>query len=145
MHPFSLFVGFLSAFSLRFVIFIKFYPCFEPSTITMPRVWFPQIPLQIMPHGNQLTTKGIVQIRTTNNQTKTEIKNYLTKVYGVGVIKVNTMNYRGIVKRDRFTGKLYRTQKWKKAVVTVDNTQYLDLLNQQELAKTPTTKNDESL
>lgn len=96
-----------------------------------------------MPYGNHLTTKGVVHFRTTNNQTKVEIKKYLSKLYGVGVIKVNTMNYRGGVKRDRFSAYEYRLPKYKKAVVTVDNTQYLDILNQQELAKAP--KNEEPL
>lgn len=109
----------------------------------MPKVWFPQIPLQVMPHGNHLTTKGVVHFRTNANQTKVEIKNYVSKVYGVGVIKVNTINYRGKLKRDRFSGSWFRTPKYKKAIVTVDNTQYLDLLNQQELAKAP--KNEEPL
>jgi ribosomal protein L23 len=111
--------------------------------VVMPKVWFPQIPLQIMPFGNHLTTKGVVHLRTTQNQTKVEIKNYLSKVYGVGVIKVNTMNYRGKLMRDKFSARMHRKPKYKKAVVTVDNTQYLDLLNQQELAKAP--RNEEPL
>lgn len=75
-------------------------------------------------------------MKTSVNQTKVEIKNYLSKVYGVGVIKVNTISYPGVVKRDRFSNYKYRTNRYKKAIITVDNTQYLDLLNQQELAKT---------
>lgn len=109
----------------------------------MPKVWFPQAPLQMMPHGNHLTTKGVVHIKTTVKQTKVEIKNYLTKIYGVGVIKVNTIAYPGVVKRDRFSNYKYRTSRHKKAIITVDNTQYLDLLNQQELTKTG--RSDESL
>lgn len=109
----------------------------------MPTIWFPNLTLQVMPHGNHLTTKGLVHMRTPPSQTKVEIKNYLSKVYGVGVIKVNTMNYRGKVKRDRFNMYRYRTSKWKKAVVTVDNSAYLDILNQQDLAKAP--RSDEPL
>jgi ribosomal protein L23 len=109
----------------------------------MPKVWFPNVALQVMPNGNHLTTKGVVHLRAPPSQTKVEIKNLLSKVYGVGVIKVNTMNYAGKIKRDRFSMYQYRKNKWKKAVVTVDNSQYLDILNQQELAKAP--RSDEPL
>jgi ribosomal protein L23 len=53
----------------------------------------------------------------------------LQKVYGVGVIKVNTMNYRGKVKVSPGTRYRYKKADWKKAVVTVDNTDFLDLLS----------------
>lgn len=99
------------------------------------KVYFPQIPLIVKPFGNQVATKGTITFKTRPNQSKVEIRNYLEKVYGVGVIKVNTMNYQPRYKFHHVhQNKVYAKRKqYKKAVVTVDNTYYLDLLSQQEL------------
>lgn len=55
--------------------------------------------------------------------TKHEIKEYLTKVYGVDVKKVNTMNYEGKHKRAgagrTFGRHVYKERDWKKAIVTL--------------------------
>jgi large subunit ribosomal protein L23 len=100
------------------------------------RVYFPQIPMIVMPKGNNVTTKGTVAFRVAPSVGKIDLKQWLQKVYGVGVIKVNTMNYRGKLKRDRFTGNRWRKPDWKKAIVTVDNTDFLDLLTQDTTSNT---------
>jgi large subunit ribosomal protein L23 len=54
------------------------------------------------------------------NVTKIEIKNLIEKIYGVKILKVNTLNYEGRVKRAPRPRKWYRTNRYKKAIVTVD-------------------------
>lgn len=99
------------------------------------KVYFPEIPLIIQPKRNRIATDGTVQFITKRNMTKIEIKNLLEKVYGVGVIKVNTMNYQPKYKRDFNRGNIYVKKKaWKKAIVTIDNTYYLDLLSKQDIS-----------
>lgn len=107
------------------------------QTVYRQRLHFPQIPLIVMPKGNQVTTKGIVQFRASPKLNKPMIRQMLQKVYGVGVIKVNTMNYRGKVKTAAGTRKHYKKPDWKKAVVTVDNTDFLDLLSATSPAPEP--------
>lgn len=105
--------------------------------INMPplKVYFPQIPLTVKPFGNKVATKGTITFKTTPNQSKVEIRNYLEKVYGVGVLKVNTMNYQPRYKFHRIHQNKVQVKRkqFKKTIVTVDNTYYLDLLSQQDL------------
>ncbi|CCI10101.1 unnamed protein product [Albugo candida] len=64
-------------------------------------------------HSNQYV------FRTEPNYTKHDIKEYLTKVYNLPVIKVATMNYEGKFKR-AFGGRyVYKEKNWKKAIVTI--------------------------
>lgn len=100
-----------------------------------PRVYFPNRGIAVQPKGNFITSKGTVSFIVGVNQTKYEIKQYLKKLYGLEVIKVNTMVYQGKMKRDA-VGRWYRTPAFKKAVVTVDNTYFLDQQLQQLEAKT---------
>ena len=62
--------------------------------------------------------------RTLPRMTKHEIKEYLTKIYGLPVKKVNTMNYLG--KRKRVMSQTgiayYKYKDFKKAIVTFDDT-----------------------
>ena len=51
--------------------------------------------------------------------TKHELREYLTKLYGLNVRKINTMNYDGKLKRARGQF-LYRTPPYKKAVVSLN-------------------------
>jgi len=52
------------------------------------------------------------------NSTKTEVKDAVGKLFNVKVVKVNTMNYNGKMKRmGAHQGK---TAKFKKAIVTID-------------------------
>ena len=50
---------------------------------------------------------------------KLDIKQYLEKIYGLDVLKVNTMNYLGKVKRVGRSS--FRRSGWKKAIVTLDH------------------------
>ena len=95
------------------------------------RVFFPQVPLVVQPAGNRVAQQGVISFVTAPNQNKIDIKNYLSKVYGLGVIKVNTLNYDGKIKGNRKHQK-YRRKNWKKVVATIDNTDFLNLLQYNE-------------
>jgi len=90
-------------------------------------VYFPHVPLHVRPNSNFVTSKGVITFNTHPSQTKYEIRQYLEKVYNVGVIKVNTQIYAGKWKRDakRF---LRKRRAFKKAIVTVDNSLLLQQL-----------------
>ena len=51
---------------------------------------------------------------------KPEIKQYLSKVYKLPVSRVDTVNKMGKIKMDRGSGKKWRKDDWKKAIVTLD-------------------------
>ena len=52
------------------------------------------------------------------NATKTDVRNAVEKLFNVKVVSVNTTNYDGKLKRQRY--QLGRTPAFKKAVVTID-------------------------
>jgi len=60
------------------------------------------------------------------NANKVEIKKAVADLYKVVVDKVNTMNYRGKIKRGR-TGRLGQKSNWKRAVVTLSEGHKIDL------------------
>ena len=62
--------------------------------------------------------KGIFKVDP--KMTKLEVREYLEKVYGLPVRKVNTTNYDGKLKRGsmRLPGKLFRKKAYKKAFVS---------------------------
>ena len=97
------------------------------------KVYFPDRTLTVQPKGNFITTKGTITFITPVNQTKYEIKQYVKKIYGLDVIKVNTIIYDGKMKRDG-ARKLFKQKAYKKAIVTVDNTYFLEKQFQQQLA-----------
>jgi large subunit ribosomal protein L23 len=101
------------------------------------RVFFPNVPLIIRPGGDFSKTKGIVYFETRPHQTKIDIRNQLQRIYGIRVIKVNTINYQGKIKRHLRTRKLYKRRNWKKAIVTIDTTQYLEQLQKEKLIQLP--------
>lgn len=103
------------------------------------KIYFPNRSIVVQPKGNFITSKGTVSFLVSLNQTKYEIKQYVKKIYGLEVIKVNTMVYQGKMKRDA-AGRWYRTPAYKKAVVTVDNTYFLDQQLQQLEAHTESAK-----
>ncbi|TYZ63434.1 hypothetical protein PybrP1_007293 [[Pythium] brassicae (nom. inval.)] len=84
------------------------------------RIKFPNMAVTFM--GKNARTRlreNQYVFRVEPNYTKHDIKEYLTKVYGLPVIKVNTMNYEGKFKR-AFRGKhVYKEKDFKKAIVTV--------------------------
>eukprot|EP01123_Difflugia_compressa_P003222 TRINITY_DN14110_c0_g1_i1.p1 TRINITY_DN14110_c0_g1~~TRINITY_DN14110_c0_g1_i1.p1 ORF type:complete len:115 (-),score=28.73 TRINITY_DN14110_c0_g1_i1:11-355(-) len=99
------------------------------------RIYFPNIPVSIRPGCNKITSKGVVTFNVPVNQTKYEIAKYLQQIYQLDVIKVNTLIHPGKWKRDAKMKRKYREKAVKKAMVTFDNTAYLDAIKQQEEEK----------
>eukprot|EP01116_Phalansterium_solitarium_P014050 TRINITY_DN31573_c0_g1_i1.p1 TRINITY_DN31573_c0_g1~~TRINITY_DN31573_c0_g1_i1.p1 ORF type:complete len:206 (-),score=1.80 TRINITY_DN31573_c0_g1_i1:27-644(-) len=62
-----------------------------------------------------------VTFRTPVKMGKADIREYLEKIYQVKIIKINTLNYEGKLKRTGKPGVVVRTPKYKKAYVTVDD------------------------
>ena len=62
--------------------------------------------------------KGVFKVDP--KMTKHEVKEYLTKIYNLPVVKVNTINYEGKLKTgsQRVRGAYFRTKAYKKAIVT---------------------------
>jgi len=85
------------------------------------KYWLPNIPLTLMPPSRGLPSNKFV-FRVQPNITKIELQNYVSQLYGVKVTKVNTMNYEGKVKRGLRAGKFFRTRRYKKAILTTDDT-----------------------
>mmetsp|Transcript_10160 Transcript_10160/g.9103 ORF Transcript_10160/g.9103 Transcript_10160/m.9103 type:complete len:102 (+) Transcript_10160:23-328(+) len=89
----------------------------------MVRVWFPSMFMRLISVQSAKRPPEAI-LRVPPSMTKFEIKEYLTKIYNIPVIKVNTMNYQG--KWKRILGKRriisYRRRNYKKAVVTFENT-----------------------
>ncbi len=63
--------------------------------------------------------------RVSRDATKAEIKSGIEELFGVTVIKVNTINMRGKIKR--FRGRLGKRAAYKKAIVTIVEGQSLDI------------------
>ena len=89
------------------------------------RMWFPEDEFIFVGSTRLSDTRRKYTFRVHPSKTKHEIKDYLQCIYGVKVLKVNTMNYQGKVKRrykeggsGGFTN--YRTKSFKKAIVTLD-------------------------
>jgi ribosomal protein L23 len=102
------------------------------------KIFFPTTTMVVQPKGNFITSKGTVTFLVSVKQTKYEIKQYVKQLYGLEVIKVNTILHNGKMKRDG-TGRWYKTPSYKKAIVTVDNTYFLDQQQMQlESGKTET-------
>jgi large subunit ribosomal protein L23 len=85
------------------------------------RVWLPWMPMTLVSARNPTSTQPASAVfRTLPRMTKHEIKEYLTKIYGLPVVNVNTMNYEG--KRKRLVGRsgvyFYKYKDFKKAIVT---------------------------
>ena len=64
------------------------------------------------------TAFGKYTFKVAKSATKTDIRNAVEKLFGVKVVSVNTVNYDGKVKRQRYVEGV--TAKFKKAVVTID-------------------------
>eukprot|EP00547_Thalassionema_nitzschioides_P000061 CAMPEP_0194211670 /NCGR_PEP_ID=MMETSP0156-20130528/10871_1 /TAXON_ID=33649 /ORGANISM="Thalassionema nitzschioides, Strain L26-B" /LENGTH=104 /DNA_ID=CAMNT_0038939295 /DNA_START=172 /DNA_END=486 /DNA_ORIENTATION=+ len=82
------------------------------------------MPMTLVDAKNATATSAAkATFRVLPRMTKHEIKEYLTKLYGLPVARVNTMNYMG--KRKRATGKrkviTYKYRDYKKAIVTFDD------------------------
>ena len=87
------------------------------------RMWMPTMPLTMVSARNATATEPARAVfRTLPRMTKHEIKEYLTKIYGLPVKKVNTMNYEGKRKRVLSNNGIayFKYKDFKKAVVTFD-------------------------
>ena len=61
---------------------------------------------------------GKYTFKVAKTATKTEVRNAVEKLFGVKVVSVNTTNYDGKLKRQRY--QIGRTPAFKKAIVTID-------------------------
>eukprot|EP00980_Cylindrotheca_fusiformis_P001979 scaffold443_cov125-Cylindrotheca_fusiformis.AAC.28 len=87
------------------------------------RMWMPNMPMMMTSATNAtLNEPAKATFRVLPRMTKHEIKEYLTKIYGLPVHKVNTMNYMGKRKIVRGTRNVlyFKYKDFKKAVVTFD-------------------------
>ncbi len=84
--------------------------------------------------GLQVTEKGTTQLARQNKYlfkvdpaaNKLEIKRAIEDFFKVKVVKVNTMNYDGKLRRER-TIKYGRTPAWKRAIVTLKEGDKIEL------------------
>ena len=87
------------------------------------RMWMPNMPILMTSAKNAtLGQPARATFRVLPRMTKHEIKEYLVKIYGLPVQKVNTMNYLGKRKMVRGTKSVayYKYKDFKKAIVTFD-------------------------
>ena len=68
--------------------------------------------------SNDGLQEGKYTFKVNRNATKVEIANAVEKLFGVKVVKVNTMNING--KKKRVGYHQGKTSDWKKAIVTID-------------------------
>ena len=68
--------------------------------------------------SNDALQEGKYTFKVNKKATKIEIANAVEKLFGVKVLKVNTMNVSGKKKRVRY--EVGKTPDWKKAIVTID-------------------------
>ena len=68
--------------------------------------------------SNMATQEGKYTFRVNKKATKIEIANAVEKLFGVKVLKVNTMNMNG--KKKRVGYHQGKTSDWKKAIVQID-------------------------
>ncbi|MBR3153272.1 MAG: 50S ribosomal protein L23 [Clostridia bacterium] len=68
--------------------------------------------------SNNMVEEGKYTFKVAKNATKVEIANAVEKLFGVKVLKVNTMNISG--KSKRVGVHQGKTADWKKAIVTID-------------------------
>eukprot|EP00934_Nitzschia_sp_Nitz4_P000077 Nitzschia sp. Nitz4//scaffold51_size120721//67367//67732//NITZ4_003733-RA/size120721-processed-gene-0.156-mRNA-1//-1//CDS//3329553880//77//frame0 len=87
------------------------------------RMWMPNMPM-VMTSARNATAREPARatFRVLPKMTKHEVKEYLTKIYGLPVKKVNTQNYLGKRKQVRGMTKVmyYKYADFKKAIVTFD-------------------------
>ena len=88
----------------------------------MVKVWFPSMFMRLV-SVNTARSPATANLIVPPSMTKTEVKEYLTKIYNIPVISVTTANFAG--KWKRLYGKrqitAYRRRNTKKATVTFEN------------------------
>lgn len=77
--------------------------------------------------GTRLTEReNKYQFRVSVRATKADVKKAIEELFRVHVLKVNTMNRQGKLKRTR-TSRYGRTSGWKRALVTLKEGETIDL------------------
>jgi large subunit ribosomal protein L23 len=114
------------------------------------RMWMPHMPIMMTSARNATTTQPArATFKVLPRMTKHEIKEYLTKIYGLPVRKVNTQNYLGKRKMVRGTRKniSFKYTDFKKAIVTFDGTlvdvglgMRIPEIDDEQLTETPPTE-----
>merc|ERR1711933_606661 len=87
------------------------------------RMWMPNMPMSLISAQDATETcPAKASFRVLPRMTKHEIKEYLTKIYGLPVRKVNTANYLGKRKLVRGSRQVirFKYKDFKKAVVSFD-------------------------
>mmetsp|Transcript_55712 Transcript_55712/g.156323 ORF Transcript_55712/g.156323 Transcript_55712/m.156323 type:complete len:129 (-) Transcript_55712:59-445(-) len=87
------------------------------------RMWMPNMPMMMTSAKNATASQPArATFRVLPRMTKHEVKEYLTKIYGLPVKKVNTQNYMGKRKMVRGSRKVlyFKYSDFKKAIVTFD-------------------------
>lgn len=89
------------------------------------RMWMPTFPMTLVSVRSPTEKRAASAVfRVPPRMTKHEIKEYLTKIYQLPVLKVNTMNYMG--KRKQAIGRRgvarWKYRDFKKAIVSFDRT-----------------------
>jgi large subunit ribosomal protein L23 len=87
------------------------------------RMWMPNMPMLLVSARNATARQPArATFRVLPRMTKHEVKEYLTKIYGLPVRTVNTANYLGKRKLVRGTRQVirYKYKDFKKAVVSFD-------------------------
>ena len=87
------------------------------------RMWMPNMPMVLVSARNATARQPArATFRVLPRMTKHEIKEYLTKIYGLPVRKVNTANYLGKRKLVRGSRQVirFKYKDFKKAVVSFD-------------------------
>lgn len=87
------------------------------------RMWMPNMPMTLVSARNATARQPARAVfRVLPRMTKHEIKEYLTKIYGLPVVKVNTANYLGKRKLVRGSRQVirFKYKDFKKAVVSFD-------------------------
>mmetsp|Transcript_2769 Transcript_2769/g.2780 ORF Transcript_2769/g.2780 Transcript_2769/m.2780 type:complete len:118 (+) Transcript_2769:69-422(+) len=86
------------------------------------RMFLPQMPLTLLSATEPTSASPFAKatFRILPRMTKHEVKEYLGKIYGLPVFKVNTLNFAGKRKRIMTKTKMisYKQRDWKKAFVT---------------------------
>eukprot|EP01096_Ripella_sp_DP13-Kostka_P002078 TRINITY_DN1275_c0_g1_i1.p2 TRINITY_DN1275_c0_g1~~TRINITY_DN1275_c0_g1_i1.p2 ORF type:complete len:187 (-),score=79.55 TRINITY_DN1275_c0_g1_i1:80-619(-) len=100
-----------------------------------PRIFFPNVPLMLKTSKRKSTQ---VVFKTTPKMTKFEIKQLLTKMYGLDVRKVNTLNQDGDLRRSkRARGVNVKKADFKKAYVTLSKSSFDSLTSSSSPSPSP--------
>ncbi|PRP81556.1 putative ribosomal protein L23 [Planoprotostelium fungivorum] len=99
-----------------------------PETMTTPKVprnhsFFPNMWMCVRKDGVRVSKRGPeyreLVFKTRPNMGKKDIEEYLTKLYKLDIVQINTINYDGKKKQSHKQGFVIKQVDWKKVYVTV--------------------------